>query len=220
MITCLFTINRTPPLFFAQAVGAAVLVHRFGTIELVVSVFKGNVAANGSTGIGIVNLGGDVQCDANCLPVCTSCKVDDDASHNYGNEGGELESAPFAVAFSFAIIFCIVGIAVRKCRPCEFVREFSMVVGAGPRQAGDENTVELSCWPLLTDVDREPDLSDLARSSPPAPIFALDRERRIRSWNPGESCIGGSSSTIALTRMFHYRYANDAGGGRYPGSGW
>ena len=61
---------------FAQAVGGAALVHKDGHIVLLDSNFHANLAGNSSDGVGIVNLGGDVQCDAaDCLPVCTECQL-------------------------------------------------------------------------------------------------------------------------------------------------
>jgi predicted outer membrane repeat protein len=50
------------------------VVYSNGTIELSHSAFESNVASNGS-GVGISNLGGQVQCRGRrCLPVCSFCR--------------------------------------------------------------------------------------------------------------------------------------------------
>lgn len=56
-------------------VGAAAVVSASGTIALTNSVFESNFAiSNDSDGVGIVNFGGNVECDTTrCLQVCTLC---------------------------------------------------------------------------------------------------------------------------------------------------
>ena len=70
---CLLTLNS------GSFGGGAVVVDKGGTVDLVNSVLQSNSGATGSTDDGddgIVNLNGQVQCDAiiGCLPVCTDCQ--------------------------------------------------------------------------------------------------------------------------------------------------
>jgi hypothetical protein len=69
---CVLTSNS------ASSGGAALIVRKSGFADLVNSVFQSNWVlawTQHADGIGIVNLHGQVQCDANvgCLPVCTLC---------------------------------------------------------------------------------------------------------------------------------------------------
>ena len=58
--------------------GSAILVGGSGTVSLVNSAFQSNIDANAvdAASVGIVNLHGQVQCDAKtgCFPVCTVCQ--------------------------------------------------------------------------------------------------------------------------------------------------
>ena len=62
-------------LHFMQAVGGAVLLYKGGMFDILrLTTFQANFATNSTDGIGIVNLGGEVQCSTlGCLPVCTTC---------------------------------------------------------------------------------------------------------------------------------------------------
>ena len=59
----------------ATVIGGAVLVERHSRINILDSEFHANVDGIGTDDIGIVNLGGQLQCDATgCLQVCTECR--------------------------------------------------------------------------------------------------------------------------------------------------
>ena len=50
------------------------LLYKEGMFDLLRSKIQANFATNSTDGIGIVNLGGEVQCSTlGCLPVCTTC---------------------------------------------------------------------------------------------------------------------------------------------------
>ena len=59
------------------SIGAALFITKGGIADLANSIFQFNFGGGGDTkdGVGIVNLNGQVQCDAmnGCLPVCTVC---------------------------------------------------------------------------------------------------------------------------------------------------
>ena len=70
LANCVLTSNT------ASSSGAALIVREGGIADLVKTVFQANIGTDGDDGVGIVNLNGQVQCDAivGCLPVCTVCR--------------------------------------------------------------------------------------------------------------------------------------------------
>jgi len=69
---------------FASLSGGSIFVREGGTADLMKSVFQSNLGGANDTddGVGIVNLNGQVKCDAavGCLPVCTVCHDEDGPS--------------------------------------------------------------------------------------------------------------------------------------------
>ena len=98
----------------AQMFGGAVVVYRSGLMDLLDSVsFKFNLV-NGTGSVGIVNRGGEIQCDANsCFEVCTACRprVDDDAlaPTTPQHATAKNESWFIVVVASFAVV-CVAGV--------------------------------------------------------------------------------------------------------------
>ena len=98
----------------AQMFGGAVVVYRSGLMDLLDSVsFEFNFV-NGTDSVGIVNRGGEIQCDANsCFEVCTACRprVDDDAlaPTTPQHATAKNESWFIVVVASFAVV-CVASV--------------------------------------------------------------------------------------------------------------
>ena len=72
---CMMTVANCVLSLNSASSGGSILVRKGGTVDLVASVFHFNIGNDTNDGVGIVNLNGQVQCDAiiGCLPVCTVC---------------------------------------------------------------------------------------------------------------------------------------------------
>ena len=106
------------------------------TLELENSMFELNFSPNKPDDvIGILNLGGEVRCDArSCVPVCTTCSPDDDGGS--GDDAATVHSSepPSALPLGLALtlgfvlmmsVFAIVGIWGRVVMRRRAVRESS-----------------------------------------------------------------------------------------------
>ena len=181
------------------------VVYRSGSIDLMNSVLFESNFANGASSVGIVNQGGQVQCDSNgCLEACTLCRPsvgDDDSLAPTIPQHDAVKDAPWSVAvvaIGLAIVCIFIAAAVgivlkqkRSSRDTEQRRvvEMSepMLTHAETGHGGDGSVASMraNAQAAMAGAGSESDIRTLLRSSP-APIFVIDRDMRIISWSPGE----------------------------------
>ena len=194
----------------AQAIGGAVLINTGGKVDLSSSIFLSN-DANGSAS-GIVNLGGEVQCDpSQCLPVCTSCRdttdpllEEDDVDALPRSRVADRESTfsglvLIRLACALVALALLGVVAVWRRRPCA-------TSGAAEQQTTGiemrddflpllEDNAERAAAPMSLPVEtsatdapaRELNVSFAALRSSPAPVFGIDTAMRIVLWSRGEA---------------------------------
>jgi hypothetical protein len=127
LANCVMTSN------FASLSGGSIIVREGGTADLMKSVFQSNLGGANDTddGVGIVNLNGQVKCDAavGCLPVCTVCHDEDGPSlpptpqptmqNNKRKTGG---SGTVVVSLVVGFLLCLFGSLVGLCCTFKFGR--------------------------------------------------------------------------------------------------
>ena len=182
-----------------------------GTVDLVSTLFESNYDAKGS-GVGVVNLGGQVQCDvANCLPVCTRC-LDDDwetlspTSRPAASPTNEQNATLPTVVASVSTLFVLVLVGLWTMRH-RLNTATSVTCDDGLEQAPGPGTFELPDT-IRTQQTLTSHLLDSSVETPPNPrdphvsfallrgsraaIFVVDRSLRVELWSAG-NLVGRSS---------------------------
>jgi hypothetical protein len=156
-----------------------------GEIDLENTLFESNYdgSNNGATsGIGVVNLGGQVQCDvAGCLPVCTKCE--DDPHPPPPAEKKSVTNIPEGVVAISALFLLVLG-GVLILRGKLNVTS----VSSGGYELPD--TSNILCRTLLDDsaVRNPPEevhVSMALLQSSRAAIFVVDHAMRVELWSTG-----------------------------------
>ena len=199
--------------------GGSILVGNNGTAaDLVKSIFQSNWGGgDADDGVGIVNLNGQVQCDAaiGCLPVCTVCQYEDGPSLlPTPRPTGTMDQPAVPKSHVELILVFLLGllgsaVLMGLCRRCnsetsrednesnEMVQvsslQWPLVIANNP--ATGNGTAEHSANNRATSPNEGEEQSHYRASLPwsaigssPAPIFAVDHEMRIVSWSPG-ACV-------------------------------
>ena len=202
------------------------LLYKDGVVDLVQSTFHANFAITNSSdadGIGIVNIGGELQCDIpGCLPVCTAClspqptqqpttvqqarpssPPTDDAA--VSNEQSLAESVvswfQWAVGTAGGLLCGVLAWRLRtRCRKgssadtIELEQPYLLLDDELASHA-DSKSVELVSRSVMN-----------SHAHSPAPVFAVCCQTvRITLWSPGTSFVVDDSSVerAAYHRCYH-----------------
>lgn len=202
------------------------LVLTGSTIDLVNSLFDLNFDANdNSTGIGIVNMGGDVQCDTNhCLQVCTVC-IDGRGSPSptphpaavtpptphptaatspTSNKWGVTETAVFAISAAFVAAFVVaVAVVLAAWRRHGNISDVMGVEDCSEPDAATMTGAATLTSDLLGDARNPPDphVSFALLQSSRAAVFVVDRAMRVKLWSTGKQC--SESEVLNLITHIH-----------------
>ena len=177
-----------------------------GTVELVGNTFESNYDAK-TLGVGVVNLGGQVQCDVeHCLPVCTICLDDgwetlSPTSHPAALPNNEQVGTLTAVVacVSTLLVLVLVGLFTvrRRLNATTSATCDDGLAQTGPERGsfelpytfGDSET--LTSRLLDGSVETSPDPPDplvayfaLLRASLAA-IFVVNQSLRVELWSAG-----------------------------------
>ena len=194
-----FALSHQKQLLSGQTMGGAVLVHKNGLLDLLGSVFENNWDDKLSdlSGVGIVNLGGEIDCDDDgCFPVCDVC-LDDDEVLSPGpapqparpkTNGTDTRSRWWFVTGSVigGLVACSATLffSCRRSVTCQFRNSDQRDT------PGLELPVEQALQQRLLLEDKQPDgsvqlaLRSVVKCSP-APIFVVSCDMRISAWSPG-----------------------------------
>ena len=184
-----------------------------GTVELWSTLVTTNYDAE-TSGIGVVNLGGQVQCDVeHCLPICTICldvgwvTLSPTSQPATSSTNDQKATVPTVIAsISALLVLVLVGLSTVRHR----LNATSVTCDDGLQQAAaggvelpDTTSTRLTSH-LLEDssVQKSPDPHvsfELLRASRAA-IFVVDRSMRVELWSAGN--FGGDAQSEHATRAW------------------
>ena len=179
-------------------IGGAVLVLDDAEIDLVNSLFESNYDGSNydASGVGVVSLGGQVQCDVeDCLPVCTSClrETVSPSPHPAAPSTNEENATVPTVIASTSALLVLVLVGLLTLRHRLNATSVTCHVGLEHAAASFELPDTISTLPLTrylledTSVHNPPDPHvsfELLRVSRAA-IFVVDRSLRVELWSAG-----------------------------------